>query len=117
MGLCWISAVVIFVFIGLGATSVEDKRLAFVYAVPASAIVTLVFSCIWHYRWVRILSITVLIWTVLTCVYLTALVCGVDLNAVPVVYVYFIGIPLQVLAVIFFSPWKKPFLHNVTGNN
>ena len=31
--------------------------------------------------------------------------------------IYLIGIPLQVLAVIFFSPWKKPFLHNVTGNN
>lgn len=107
VGLCWLAAVVCFVFIGIGAPALDEKWLAFLYAVPASAIVTLVFSCIWHYRWVRILSITVLIWTVLACIHLTALVCGVDMDAVPVVYVYFIGIPLQVLAVIFFSPWKR----------
>ena len=106
-GLCWLVAVIAFVLMGIISPSLDGKWLAFVYAVPASAIVVLVFSCIWHYRWVRILSITVLIWTVLACIHLTALVCGVDMDAVPVVYVYFIGIPLQVLAVIFFSPWKR----------
>ena len=55
----------------------------------------------------RILSITVLIWTVLACIHLTALSCGVDPAAVPVAYVYLIGVPLQILAVIFFSPWKR----------
>lgn len=107
VGLCWLVAVVCFVFIGIGAPALSDKWLAFVYAVPVSAIVTLVFACVWHYRWTRIVSITVLIWTVLACIHLTALVCGVDMNAVPVVYVYLIGVPLQILAVIFFSPWKK----------
>ena len=86
VGLCWLVAVVCFVLIGIGAPRIADKWLAFVYAVPASAIVTLVFACIWHYRWTRIVSITVLM---------------------PVAYVYLIGVPLQVLAVIFFSPWKK----------
>ena len=94
VGLCWLVAVVCFVFIGIGAPSLAEKWLAFVYAVPASAIVTLVFACIWHYRWVRIVSITVL-------------ACGVDMEAVPVAYVYLIGVPLQILAVIFFSPWKR----------
>ena len=55
----------------------------------------------------RIVSITVLVWTVLACIHLTALACGVDMEAVPVAYVYLIGVPLQILAVIFFSPWKR----------
>ena len=107
VGLCWLVAVVCFVFIGIGAPAVSDKWLAFVYAVPASAIVTLVFSCIWHYRWARLLSITVLVWTVLACIHLTALACGVDTERVPVEYIYLIGVPLQILAVLFFSPWKR----------
>ena len=107
VGLCWLVAVVCFVFIGIGAPSLAEKWLAFVYAVPASAVVTLVFACIWHYRWVRIVSITVLVWTVLACIHLTAIACGVDMEAVPVAYVYLIGVPLQILAVIFFSPWKR----------
>ena len=120
VGLCWLVAVVCFVFIGIGAPAVEDIWLAFVYAVPASAIVTLVFACVWKYRWVRIVSITVLIWTVLACIHLTALACGVDTSAIPVAYVYLIGVPLQVLAVLFFSPWKRVHLsarHNRPGED
>lgn len=107
VGLCWLVAVVSFVFIGIIAPSIGEKWLAFIYAIPVSAIVVLVFSCIWKYRWMRILSITVLIWMLLTCVYLTALVCGVDVSAVPIALVYLIGVPLQVLAFIFFVPWKE----------
>lgn len=102
VGLCWLVAVVCFVFIGIGAPSLAEKWLAFVYAVPASAIVTLVFACIWHYRWVRIAAITVLIWLTLTCIYLTAHVCGAEIGLI-----YFIGVPLQILALIFFVPWKS----------
>ena len=61
VGLCWLVAVVVFVFIGIIWPDVPNTWLAFVYAVPASAIVVLVFSCIWRYRWVRIAAITVLI--------------------------------------------------------
>ena len=106
VGLCWLVAVACFVFIGIGAPALGNTWLAFVYAVPVSAVVTLVFSCIWGYRGLRIACITVLIWTALACIHLTALVCGVDMREVPVYYVYFIGVPLQILALIFFSPWK-----------
>ena len=102
VGLCWLDAVVAFVFIGIIGPSVPNTWLAFVYAVPASAIIVLVFSCIWHYRWVRIAAITVLIWLTLTCIYLTAHVCGAEIGLI-----YFIGVPLQILALIFFVPWKS----------
>ncbi len=106
-GLCWLVAVIAFVLMGIISPSLDGKWLAFVYAVPASAIVVLVFSCIWHYRWVRIAAITLLVWTLLTCVYLTALVCGVDPSVVPIALIYLVGVPLQVLALIFFVPWKR----------
>lgn len=102
VGLCWLVAVVAFVFIGIIGPDVPNTWLAFVYAVPASAIVVLVFSCVWHYRWVRIAAITVLIWLTLTCIYLTAHVCGAEIGLI-----YFIGVPLQILALIFFVPWKS----------
>ncbi len=102
VGLCWLVAVVAFVFIGIIWPDVPNTWLAFVYAVPASAIIVLVFSCIWHYRWVRIAAITVLIWLTLTCIYLTAHVCGAEIGLI-----YFIGVPLQILALIFFVPWKS----------
>lgn len=106
VGLCWLVAVVAFVFIGIIGPQVPNKWLAFVYAVPVSAIVVLVFACIWHYRWVRISAITVLIWTTLACIYLTALVCGAQ-----IALIFLIGVPLQILALIFFVPWKSLHLN------
>ena len=107
VGLCWLVAVVVFVFCGIGLGHFNGVWLAFLYAVPASAIVVLVFSCVWRYPWVRIASVTVLIWTVLACIHLTALVCGLDFDAVPMDYIYLIGVPLQILSLIFYFPWKR----------
>lgn len=106
VGLCWLVAVVAYVFIGIIGPQIAHKWLAFVYAVPVSAIVVLVFSCVWRYRWVRISSITVLIWTALACIYLTASVCGVQ-----IALIFLIGVPLQILALIFFVPWKSLHLN------
>ncbi len=106
VGLCWLVAVVCFVFGQLIAKAVTDEYvhmwLAFLYAVPASAIVVLVFSCIWKYRVARIVSISVLIWTALACIYLTAFVCGANIWLI-----FIIGIPLQILALFFFVWWHR----------
>ncbi len=98
-GLCWLVAVVVFVGLGIFAPDLSYKWLAFVYAVPANAIVLLVLSSIWHYKWTRIASITVLVWSLLACIYLTFLQKNVWL-------IFLIGIPLQVLALFFFV-WRK----------
>lgn len=98
-GLCWLVAVVVFVGIGIFAPDFEYAWLAFVYAVPATSIVVLVFSCIWHYKWVRIVSVSVLVWSVLACIYLSCLKYNIWL-------IFLIGIPLQILALFFFV-WRK----------
>ena len=102
VGLCWLVAVICFVLGGIIMGKIGELWLAFVYAVPASSIVVLVFSCIWHYKLARILSVSVLVWTVLACVYLTVFVCGKNIWLI-----FLIGIPLQILALFFFVWWRR----------
>lgn len=102
-GLCWLVAVVCFVLTGIIVPNlVAYAWLAFVYAVPASAVVLLVFSCVWHWRLVRAISISVIIWTVLACVYLTAYICGLNIWLV-----FIVGAVLQVLALLYFLLWRR----------
>ncbi len=105
VGLSWLVAVVCFVLlmmIGEGALGYE--WLAFLFAVPVSAIVVLVFSCIWHWKWIRILSVSVLIWTAIGCIYLV--VYALTNWVQNLWYLFLIGIPLQILALIYFV-WRK----------
>ncbi len=101
VGLCWLVAVVGFVLFHI-FSDMPHVWLAFLFAVPASAIVVLVFSCIWSWKWVRIVSLSVLIWTALTVVTVTAYLYG---HAIWLVFL--IGVPLQVLALFFFVWWKR----------
>ena len=99
VGLCWLVAVVGFVLCGIFAPDFTYGWVTFLYAVPATAIVVLVFSCIWHYKWVRIISISVLVWSLLACIYITFLKWNIWL-------IFLIGVPLQILALFFFV-WRK----------
>ncbi len=108
--LCWLAAVISFVLGGVISPGLDLLWLAFVYAVPASCIVVLVFSCIWSWKWVRFFSITVLIWTALLCIYLTVYFTTFYET---VWLIFLIGVPLQVLALFFFLWWKRlPFFKN-----
>lgn len=102
VGLCWLTAVVLYVFLGIfGKNALPHTWLVFLYAVAASAIVVLVFSAVWKWKWVRIISLTVLIWSTLLCIFLTAFVFGQNIWLI-----FLIGIPLQILALFFFV-WRK----------
>ena len=104
VGLCWLVAVCCFVLLGLFGPELNFKWLAFLFAVPASAIVVLVFSCIWHWKWIRIVSISVLVWTVIGCVYLVVLaLTGGTQN---LWFLFLIGIPLQALTLVYFV-WRR----------
>ncbi len=102
VGLCWLVAVVGFVLCRI-LSALPYVWLFFLYAVPASAIVVLVFSCIWGWKWARIVSLSVLIWTVLAAVYVTSYLYGHE----EIWLIFLIGVPLQVLALFFFVWWKR----------
>lgn len=101
VGLCWLVAVVLFVFLKIFGPELPHTWLCFLYAVPASAVVLVVFSALWHWKWVRILSISALVWSSLACAFCTAYVYGQNIWVV-----FLIGIPLQILALFFFV-WRK----------
>jgi len=101
VGLCWLVAVVLYVFLKIFGPDLPHTWLCYLYAVPASAVVLVVFSSLWHWKWTRIVSVSALVWSVLACAYCTAYVYG---NNIWVIFL--IGIPLQILALFFFV-WRK----------
>lgn len=101
VGLCWLVAVIVYVFIKIFAPDLPLAWLCYLYAVPASAIVVVVFSAMWHWKWTRIVSISALVWSILTCAFCTAWGFGYNIWVV-----FLIGIPLQILALFFFV-WRK----------
>lgn len=95
----WFVAVVAYVCVKL----VEQQSfwMAFIYAVPVSLIVLLVFNSIWGKTRLNYLIISLLIWTVLTTIHLQLLQV---LNVWPI---YFIGIPLQIATVLWSLLFRK----------
>ncbi len=112
-GIVWLVATCFFVTMQL-LNSGHAWWIAFVYAVPSSAVVLLVFASIWKYRTLNFTSVTIIIWAGLTCVYLTIrYICiqkGITEDIGPLWSIFLLGIPLQVLEILwvfFRSVFKK----------
>lgn len=94
----WVIATIIFAVCLLKSFSMP--WLIFVIATPASAVVALVFNSMWGNTRYNYLIISILLWTLLTSIFLSAL------EYVSVLWVIFlIGIPIQV-AIILWSQLK-----------
>ena len=100
-GIIWLIATCVFVFFQLLKPG-NDWWLFFIYAVALNAILLIVYASVWKYRLLNFISVTSLIWGALVCLYLTArqisVAIGNDYSALWLVF--FIGIPLQVLEVL-----------------
>ena len=95
----WLIATIIFVAISL--LDIANAWMVFIVAVPASAIVALVFNSIWGNTRFNYLIISILLWTLLTAIFLSAL------KYAKVLWVIFlIGVPIQI-AIILWSQLKR----------
>lgn len=95
----WLIATIIFVAISL--LDVSNAWMVFIIAVPESAIVSLVFNSIWGNTRFNYLIISILLWTLLTTIFLSAL------KYASVLWVIFlIGVPIQI-AIILWSQLKR----------
>ena len=110
-GIVWLVATVFFVlmhFIAMGG----PWWLAFIYAIPINAIVLLVYASIWHYRTLNFISVSTIIWTVITCLFLTVNVVTAAIGTQDEVdrlwMLFMLGIPLQVLE-IFWTSFRSLF--------
>ncbi|MFA5562556.1 MAG: helix-turn-helix transcriptional regulator [Eubacteriales bacterium] len=96
VGLVWLTASVVFFVLRLALPDFAYAQLAFVYAIPASAVVWLVFSVLWFGRFCQFLSVSVLIWT-------TALSLFVSLSIPNMQLIFILAAVLQVLAVLWYA--------------
>lgn len=95
----WLIATIIFVAISL--LDVANAWMVFIIAVPESAIVALVFNSIWGNTRFNYFIISILLWTLLTTIFLSAL------KYASVLWVIFlIGVPIQI-AIILWSQLKR----------
>lgn len=108
-GIVWLVATCLFVFVKL----IDVKTpawITFIYATMANSILLIVFSNIWHYRLLKFFSVSAVIWTAITSVYLTmryiAIAVGWDYGVYWLLFL--LGIPLQVLE-LFWESFRARF--------
>jgi transcriptional regulator with XRE-family HTH domain len=108
VGIVWLVATFLFVTLELIQPK-GDWWIFFVYAVPCSAILFIVYAGIWKYRLLNFTAVSLLIWSFLTCVYLSLFLYGEQVIFSLSTYenpyagywlLYLIGIPLQVLEIL-----------------
>lgn len=104
IGLVWFIAVVAFFIGSVAAPDLGRFWLAFVYAVPVSAIVMTVFSHLWWTIPWRAFSVSLLVWGSALCFHLTASIP----NLSNVGLVYTVAAAFEVLVIIWYIySWTK----------
>lgn len=88
-------ATLVFVSLDLIYGGAARHWLSFVYAVPACAIVTLIFNSLWFNPRRNFLIVSVLMWSVLVCFYLSLLLLGFN-----VWLIFILGIPGQAIIML-----------------
>ncbi|MBO5027089.1 MAG: helix-turn-helix domain-containing protein [Clostridia bacterium] len=101
-GIIWLVATCLFVALHLVMPGQKPWWMAFMFVAPLNAILLIVFACAWKYRLLNFVSVTLLIWSGLTCFYLTgrfiSIEKGWDYHGLWTVFL--LGAPLQVLEVL-----------------
>lgn len=101
--LVWFIAVLAFVLISLIWRSAKHEWICFIYAVPVSSIVWLVFNSIWSNPRRNYFIISILMWSTLLSVHLTLLPFGINIWLI-----YLLGIPGQIIILLWSVMKKKP---------
>ncbi len=98
IGIVWLTATVFFVAFNIFGLFEGYTWLVYIYAIPASMIVAIVFSGIWAKKRIyQYLFISALIWSILLSIFLTFYVW----------MIFILGIPLQVLTILWYFRKKN----------
>ena len=97
VALVWLIATFVFVILNITASGASvGGWLAFIYAIPVSAVLLLVFNSIWGKKRLNYLIISILVWTVLLSLYVTVLV----LLEANIWLLFILGIPAQIIILL-----------------
>lgn len=100
--LVWFIALFAFIIMSLVSNETPFEWLAFVYAIPVSSIVWLVFNSIWFNQRRNYFIISVLVWSLIASIHISLLTAKINIWML-----YLLGIPAQ-LIIIAWSLMKKP---------
>ena len=93
--LVWLAATIAFVIIDIVLGSAARNWVTFLYGLPASMVVSLVFNSLWfNPRW-NFLFVSVLMWSVLICIHISLLLVGFNIWII-----YILGIPGQAIILL-----------------
>ena len=95
MVLVWLIATLAYFVIDTAPTDVTSHWLTFIYAIPASLTVWLIFNSIWFNARRNFLIITLLLWSSITAIYITFLILGANLWLL-----FMLGIPSQFIIIM-----------------
>lgn len=96
--LVWLIATLVFISLDAAKQYASWHWLVFLYAVPLSLVVWLVFNIIWFDRKRNYLIVSLLMWAVLTSLYLTLLAAGINFWLL-----FLLGIPGQIIILLWSS--------------
>ena len=96
--LVWLIATLIFVVVSPIRSSAGTMWLVFLYAVPVSAIVWLVFNSVWFNRKINYLIVSLLMWSTLCSLHLSLVVARIENPGLWMVYL--LGIPGQIILLL-----------------
>lgn len=111
-GLVWLVAVLAYTLLSIFLPSVNYFWLVFVYAIPFSTVTFLIFSTIWGKNKITGICISVLIWSTILSIFLSLLSM---MNAPPsnLWFIFLIGVPAQVLIILWTSYKSLNFLGKI----
>ncbi|HEY8365253.1 MAG TPA: helix-turn-helix transcriptional regulator, partial [Haloplasmataceae bacterium] len=95
IGICWFIAIIAFVLLKILIPRFTYSWLAFIYAIPISAIILIVFSGLWWNRIIMFLSTSVLTWTIPLSIYLS-----IHYNNIWMLF--YCAIPIQIILILWF---------------
>jgi len=101
-GLVWLIASIVFFVLKVGFPDIEKSWLVFIYAIPISCIILIVFTNLWWDQISRCLSVSALVWSVSTCIFLTFP------TIQNVYFIYVIAGILQVLVILWYLMFLNP---------
>ncbi|MEG9429364.1 MAG: helix-turn-helix transcriptional regulator [Christensenellaceae bacterium] len=101
----WLVAIVLYAFLHIIFPSIEQTWLSFIYAIPVSAIVLLVFTSVWGKSLGNAVILSILVWSVILTVYLTLLHTLPNPSA-RLWEIFLIGIPAEGV-IVFWYLYKK----------
>ena len=98
----WVVATFLFVLL-TWVFEIQKVWLVFIYAIPVSSIVALVFNSIWGKGEINLFIVSALLWTAILSIYLTT---SFDNDSM----IFFIAIPIQVCIILCYFLFKLKYL-------